>query len=265
MTWTHSAPLKLDTNTLAIDLKDFYVEVALGNVPGHGDEFILGLNRNVGSTLEDVWGAGVNMVFPTAGEQWEILSDDADDTFGGNGAQIVLLQYLDTNYDLQLEILVMNGTTPVTTVATNIFRPRVLLVIVSGSTNSNEGAIVSRIAGGAAGDERNYMHPNFGFSFDGRFTVENGTTALQVLCQVNAGRQDGIEFRLKVNIGTISNFGVIQFNNIFENVVNTKLPIPLVFAEQTDLVMGALNSGAGGTADCFAVCQLLVIENEFLT
>ncbi len=261
MTWKHSAPLKLDTNTLAADLKSFGVEVALGNIPRYSSEFVIGLNRNVGGTLEDVWGAGVNITLPTAGEQWEILSDDANDTFGGSGSQLMVLVYLDTNYDSQSEVIVMDGTTPVLTVATDIFRPTVLLTVASGANTANVGTIISRVAGGGA--TRNYVHPDFGFSFDGHFTIPRATTGLMVFCQVNAGRGDGIEFRMRVNIGpNPGNFGIVQYNNIFENAVNTDLPIPVTFSEKTDLIMSALNSGAGGTADCFTVCQVVLVEDE---
>lgn len=261
MTWLHSAPLKLDTNTLSEDLKKYGVEVALGNVPGVSDAFSLGLNRNVGTTLEDVWGAGVDIVFPTAGERWEVLSDNANDTVaGGSGAQVALLVFLDTNYDQQSEIILLNGTTPVLSTSTNIFRPSSLITVASGSTGSNEGAIISRVAGGGA--TRNYIHPNFGISFDGHITIPRATTGLLTTCQVNAGRGDGIEFRLLTSIGAVTNFGVILYNNIFETATVTVLPVPITLTEKTDLIMRALNSGSGSNADCFAACQFLFIENE---
>ena len=239
---------------------NFNYDIALGRIAGWSDEFIIGLNRNVGNVLEDVWGAGADIVFPTAGEQWEIVSDNANDTIaGGSGAQLAVLVYLDTNYDVQTEVIAMTGLVAAPTVATNIFRPRVLLIILSGSTGSNEGAIISRVVGGGA--TRNYIHPNFGFSFDGHFTVQRGVTALMTFCEVNAGRGDGIEFRLKTSFGaSFTNMAVIQYNNVFENVINTIPPVPLAIAERSDMVMGALNTAGGATADCFAVCQLVTVE-----
>ena len=246
------APIET-TGTTSLS-SSFLFNIALGLVAGYDTEFVIGLNRDVGANLEDVWGAGADIVFPTAGEQWEIVSDNANDTIAGTGAQLLVLVYLDTNYDVQSEVIAMNGLGAVSTVATDIFRPRALLTIRSGSTGSNEGAIISRVAGGGA--TRNYIHPNFGFSFDGHFTVQAGATALMTFCQVNAGRTDGVEFRLRASIGPVpENMAVIQYNNVFENVANTPLPVPLALGEKTDLVMGALNSGGGADADCFAVCQ----------
>jgi hypothetical protein len=55
--------------------------------------------------------------------------------------------------------------------------------------------------------------------------------------------------------------GVIQYNNVFESAVTTTLPVPIQIDETTDMVMGALNSGVGADADCFAVCQMVIVEN----
>ncbi len=255
MTWTHSAGVA--SNTTAQN--NFLWDVARGKVAGHSDEFLIGLNRNVGATLEDVWGAGEDITFPTSGEQWEILSDDANDTFGGSGARVCVLLYLDDNYDDQQAVIVMNGTTPVVTTATNIFRPKVLLVVSSGASKANEGSITCRVAGGGAA--RNFVHPDFGFSFDGHMTIPRAKTGLMTFAQVNAGRNDGVEFRLRFSIGEVGNFGIVQYNNLFETVANTPLPVPIAFNEKTDIIMAALNSAGGSGADCFAVCQFVFIDN----
>jgi len=244
-------------------LSQFGINVALGKIAGYNENFVLGLNRNVGSTLEDVWGAGSDLVYPVAGEQWEVVSDNVADDIAGTGARVALLFALDTNYDPIVEQIIMDGTTPVETVATNLFRPDTLLIASSGSAGGNVGSITVRVQGG--GNPRNFMHPGFGLSFDGHHTVPRGFTSLLQFCQVNAGRGDGIEFRLLVQIGAApGNFAVIQYNNLFENSINTVFPVPIQIGEMTDMKMMALNSAGGATADCFVACGFLTIDNDVL-
>jgi len=54
------------------------------------------------------------------GTRLQIVSNNANDTAGGTGLRKLKITYLDANLDRQVEILTMNGTTPVLTTATNI-------------------------------------------------------------------------------------------------------------------------------------------------
>lgn len=240
----------------------FGINVALGKISGYDENFVLGLNRDVGATLEDVWGAGSDLVYPVAGEQWEVVSDNVNDNIAGTGARVAILFALDDNYDPVSEQIIMNGTTPVETVATNLFRPDTLLLVSSGSAGNNVGSITVRVQGD--GNPRNFMHPGFGLSFDGHHTVPRGMTSLMQFCQVNAGRADGVEFRLFVRIGAVGNFVVLQYNNLFENSINTVFPVPISIGEFADIKMMALNSGGGADADCFVACGFITIDNDVL-
>lgn len=52
--------------------------------------------------------------------QRSVQSTSANDTNGGSGAQSVRVTYLDSNYTLKTEDLLLNGTTKVNTIATDI-------------------------------------------------------------------------------------------------------------------------------------------------
>lgn len=56
------------------------------------------------------------------GEQVQVQSASANDTLAGTGIQKVLITYFDTDWTLKTEVVNMNGTTPVLTVAINILR-----------------------------------------------------------------------------------------------------------------------------------------------
>lgn len=81
-------------------------------------------NTGTAATGEDVTEIASQDVMPvpnpTTGEQMTIVSDDADDTAAGTGVQSVRIEYLDINGNEQTEDLIMDGTSEVDTVATDI-------------------------------------------------------------------------------------------------------------------------------------------------
>jgi hypothetical protein len=67
-----------------------------------------------GSTIKDP------SVAPAAGLQMSIVSTSAQDGAGGTGVRSIRMNYLDADLMPQEEVITLNGTTPVLTVATNI-------------------------------------------------------------------------------------------------------------------------------------------------
>ncbi len=237
-----------------------YLEMAKGNVPGHSIDFMFGRNPAVGTTKEDVWGIGGLLVYPTAGEQWEVVSSDANDTLGGTGANLVVLTHLDTDFVIQNELVAMNGTTPVTTAATNMFRPKLFVVVNWGSALENVGNITIRVAGG--GDDRGFIEAGFNNSLDGFYTVPAGFSVQILWNNPNVARNDGIQFFFRAR--TISGGGF--FTPVIIELFNQSSPInfgaPIAFGEKSDLRMEAVNT-TGGTAFGHWVLQLVLIENGF--
>ncbi len=105
----------------------------------------LGHNPDISTAEEDLWEKGGIYVYPTAGMGMEVVStgtDAADDDGAplGTGIQQVEIHYLDDTWTPQTETLVMNGTTPVPTIATDIFRIQGFHAILVGSGGSCAGA-----------------------------------------------------------------------------------------------------------------------------
>lgn len=85
--------------------------------------FVFGRNTNVDNAVVDLWeGPTGTYVFPTVGQQMEVVSTSANDTIAGTGVQKVHIHYLDSDYVPHVETIDMNGLTAVATVATDIFR-----------------------------------------------------------------------------------------------------------------------------------------------
>ncbi|MCP3680462.1 MAG: hypothetical protein GY782_09535 [Gammaproteobacteria bacterium] len=93
-----------------------------------------------GSTPEDVWGGGGVYNFLSAAETITAVSDSALDTSAGTGARTIEVQGLDSNYELQTEEVILNGTTPAALVNQylRIFRSKVL---TAGTGEVNAGTI----------------------------------------------------------------------------------------------------------------------------
>lgn len=135
---------------------DFMTEVAKDNIQGHRILRGLGERTGMAATVgEDVWrgnelsntpsALASHVVIPTpaeAGEQMSIISEsNADNGATATGALTVTLTYLDAAGDEQSEIITMDGTTAVDTVATDIRFVQDLAVATVGSNTVAEGHI----------------------------------------------------------------------------------------------------------------------------
>jgi hypothetical protein len=97
--------------------------------------------RNITGTPQTLWDEGTIYTFPGSAQQMFLSSMDANDNASGNGARLILVNYLDNSYYTHQEVVPLNGTTPVGTTATNILRVNGLNVISSGNSMTNLGKI----------------------------------------------------------------------------------------------------------------------------
>jgi hypothetical protein len=97
------------------------------------------------SAAEDIWdGGGLYTGFPTgAGETISVLSSSANDAAAGTGLRTLRLIGLDTDGNVQIENVTLNGTTPVAT--TGVFtRINTAYGLTAGSGTTNAGTITIR-------------------------------------------------------------------------------------------------------------------------
>jgi hypothetical protein len=89
---------------------------------------------------------------PTGNAQRSIASSSSNDTSSGSGAQQVTITYL--SYDMTIrntETVTLNGSTPVSTVNTNICYIEKMIVTAVGSDGSNDGTITLYGSTGGSG------------------------------------------------------------------------------------------------------------------
>ena len=246
---------------MSIDMgTDYYTEVAKGNVPGSAVRGLVFRNPNAGNpvgVLSDIWGGGSDLVYPTSAETWEIVSDNVNDTSAGAGAQSVIINYLDDNYEQQSIVVDLNGTSPVQLNADH-FRPDGAAVISSGSNQTNFGEIVVRVAGG--GDIRQVIKPGISASQDCHFTVPAGKTVYVLnVTPFYPKNEDGFISGRVIPFGTNTEIttGIFPFyQDTFAILFKALFPIQ----ERTDVRF--LASSSNVDVEVNMVFEILLVDND---
>lgn len=131
--------------------RDYYLEVARGNIPGASIMNKFGHNPLVPATGADIWGGlGTYGFYPTTPQTMEVVSTSVNDDGAplGTGARTVIVFGLDGSGLEVDEIVTLNGTTAVPLTAhtyTTVYR---VICLTAGSNTTNEGAISVQISGG---------------------------------------------------------------------------------------------------------------------
>lgn len=241
--------------------QEFYLEVQKGNVPGHSIVQVQGVQRDVdtGQTipLTDLKITG-QYPYSTSGEQWEIVSTSANDTSAGTGARTLLLTYLDDSYVEQTETLTLNGTTAVTTVATDIFRLVSMAVVSVGSGGQNEGDITLQVAGGGTG--KGQIQAQFNNTAHGLYTVPDGFTAYLIwgLGAVQKNKDCRISFLI-----TNGDAGIFYARlplNLYQDTFTAGPTAPAgPYTQRTEIQPVAQTEN--NNTEVSALYQLLLVEN----
>lgn len=131
----------------------YFLDVGCGFIPGRSIVNVFGNVFDVKFTDVPctVWGPKILHEFPNVGEVWQVRSTSPLDTLLGLGAQRVILETLDDNYNQVPIIIDLAGTTPVVlpTGATN-FRLNAMTAFQAdpNGTRSNVGDIILEPIGG---------------------------------------------------------------------------------------------------------------------
>lgn len=243
--------------------KDFYAEVAVGNIDGHSLVTVQGENLDVDvGNPENLWCAGGLMVYPEQGEQWEVSSSSTEDTNSlGEGAQGVLIRYLDSNYTEQQEIVSLNGKQPVLTQSSDCFRLLGVTVVSAGSSAQNLGVI--KVKDVVSGLIRGYVAIDYNRSAHGFYTVPLGYTAFFLYGHAAMGKGKDAKIDLYIASSDTGIFTRSSFADLYQNSITFQPTAPVgTFTEKTELQWRCTT--LNGNADATAFMQLLLVENRVL-
>ena len=220
-------------NNITSQLPRLYeIEVARGNIAGASFASITCVNPSVGTSFEDIWDEGGELIYPSVAGEWEILSDNAADTNAGTGVRTIDVTTLDGDYKVQVTTVTLNGTTPVSLSGTHL-RPRIMISKTAGSSNGNVGGITLREK--SSGNTMLKMRPTLNTTFSGHFTVPAGKTALVFQTYLTMRKNTDIildnQCRFVDNNIFISTGENYSFQSSFTTANIAKAPIP----EKSDL------------------------------
>jgi hypothetical protein len=138
------------SNPFPSGLADYTQEITRGTIPSAEIWNKFGYNKDVDSASPEIiasWGGTFNYL--TTASTLEVVSSSAQDGTGGTGVSVVLIYGVNENHEHVIEVVSMNGTTPVTT-ANSYFGVNRMANYVTGSSDSNEGTItVTATTGGS--------------------------------------------------------------------------------------------------------------------
>jgi len=183
-------------NKPRVSCMPYTYDVAEGNIPNHTAFNKYAINDDIDSANEeDVWCVGGSYVWPTVGQQMEVVSSSAEDDpvkadlSAGTGIHSIRIYYLDTLFAEKTTDVTLNGTAVVLTTATDIYRINRVRPLIVGSglkaagnidiRNTSDTPIYSRIAAGfTKGRQLIYTVPAGKTLYINKFTGSiGGTTA----------------------------------------------------------------------------------------
>lgn len=132
------APSSVEGHHGMIHVVNYLDAIGIGLASGHTHFHGMGRRDSLATTtggddISDIAAVAIPWPNQSVGEQMTVVSDSANDTAAGSGARTVKIHYLDASGAYGHEVLTLNGTTGVNTVATNIRFIQMITVQTLGS------------------------------------------------------------------------------------------------------------------------------------
>jgi hypothetical protein len=170
------------------------------------------------------------------------------------GAHAVEVSYLDGSYAEKREIIILNGTTVIATVNTNIFRVNAFRVIAGGTNKVPTGAIAIRHL--ANTPVYSYITAGFNRARNSMYTVPAGKSLYVVEWHGGFGTtgkasREYARITTRANIDPTTRFKTDNMFYPFTDIISSgedvimPLPLPTKLTEKTDIKVSAITSENG--------------------
>lgn len=243
------------------NINDYMLSISKGEIPGHSTIFKFGFNATVGTTEAVIWDAGGNYIFLDAAETLDIVSDDSQDTDGGNGAHDVIIYGLDNDFNEITEIINLNGLTPVTTVNSYIRTYRAHILNSGNPSPVGDGNLGTiKFTASTTATLQAQMEPENGQTLMCIYTVPAGKTAYVTGVSFGCGKGKEAVIKGKVRNGIGGAFSVKYQQLIFESIFYGTLIVPFKVTEKLDVVFTGQDI-TSGTVECAASFGVIVVDN----
>lgn len=239
---------------------NYLSDVANGNVPNTRVKAFFGkatVQEGIGS--EQVIGTGQTgrYPFPTVAAQMTVVSTSTDDTAAGTGTRALLIRGIDNSSPSEEinEILLIDGTNPVTTVTT-FWRINDIASILVGSTGKNQGTIT--IKNGT--DLLSQITPGDNVSYSSHFSIAEIDSAIIWGSTVYTGKDDNVEVRAHIKAQVIGGIDIAPFDSAsYQNQIGISKFFPYKLSPGDDLESTGYSKS--GPADVAVLLNLVINEN----
>jgi hypothetical protein len=241
----------------------FELQVSRGQIQGHRAVTVFGFNSDVDTTQVSVWPLPSLIPFPAAAIQMTVSSTNTNDTSAGTGAQTVVVQGLDANYNEVTEVVTLNGQTAVT-MAASLLRVNYAYVATAGSGNGAAGDIyigTGVVTAGVPATTYNIIKFDYNNTTTGSYTVPAGYTAYVsqgLFSSGQAGGSNQVQGRL-VTRGTDNIRRTAAVTTLNNGVADYAFEYPLAVPEKTTIEATAIGSASNNAVSSLFV--LVLIKN----
>ena len=256
----------------------YRLQVAKGDVEGVIPVFIWGVNPDIsdGGTEETIrYSGGLQPYRTSAATLYVSSSSNNDDGDSGvsTGTKTLLLEGLDANYNLQSEVILMQGRTQVATASTYIRVFRISSVTVGAQTKNFGNIYVTDSVGTSSGVPTGtvYLIQENANATTGR---NSSSSAIYTVPAGYTLYLDSVVFRYSVRLNVAMDFSLGNFvtrspvadspfvsefkHPLRETYLNVLYPRPLAIPEKTDIECRALDTNSSVNDGAASFTGLLV-------
>lgn len=241
---------------------DFPLRVTAGRVNGVNAFSQFGNNQNIDTTLEDIWDVGGVLQFLSSEETMDIVSTSTDDNgnLGGTGLHALFIGGLDNNYTAVSEVVILDGTTIVTTLQ-SFFRINIMFALAAGSNGTNVGNISAT--------------SSISSTIQAEIQAENGTITnsqltvpkdkILFITSASFGTESKDEVEVNVQIREENGPWVIVYRmNLVAGGFQQLLTNPPGIFSKTDLRIQARNLGTGPGISVTSFMEFFLVDENLV-
>lgn len=238
----------IGTSPSKIVKPNFACHVARGLVRGWSRYLVYGSRLDVDNLADvDLWeGPADDIFWPAAAGVITLSSTSVNDTAAGSGGQAVLIDGLDTDWNIATQVIPLDGTTPVVSTV-EFLRINTSIVVASGASDTNEGDITLTHGGSAV----SFVLAGDSVSLQANFSVPLGHRHHTLEVSTWQGRDNAGTASLRIRplaAGTWYRNGSAE---TYRSQYRAELDCLGVIDEKTDVRVTGRQVAAGGTTAIF--------------
>lgn len=242
--------------------KEFFLEVARGNIPGWQGVHKFGRNVAAGTSEEQIQFGGGTLVPLTSAVTIEAISDDANDTVAGSNARTIRIWGVDGDFNAVTEDITLAGLSASVATTQTFLRVYKGRVLTNGTYNTkNAGNISIRVSG--AGAVQATIVADTSVTETTHYTIAAGYTGylVRVAIEVDSAKTARIVMHSRGNTNlTTAPFDPVAHIHTWDGVkggLPLDLKEPHTFAAKTDIwftsVAGAVSTSLEADYDLILV------------